>query len=362
MGLCASKNSAADAKLREEKAKSKELEKSIVQDQRQDQSVNKLLLLGAGESGKSTLFKQMITIYGKGFSTEDRKEYIHVVYSNVIHSMKTLIDQSERLIQKGITGTKILQKNAASKRFIEDMKDESMDKIIADHLTSLWHDPGIQKTYECRALYQLNDSTQYYLDKIHQIAVKDYLPSEQDILRSRVRTTGIVESNFVIDGNHFKMMDVGGQRNERKKWLHCFSGVTAILFVAALSEYDQVLFEDEETNRMVEALNLFDEICNYKVFKKTSMILFLNKRDLFAEKIKKVPLTKGCFPDYHGENSYDGASSFILEQFRARNRDGEKQIYPHLTCATDRDNVKVVFNAVKDTVIRRSLEEGGLIT
>jgi len=80
------------------------------------------------------------------------------------------------------------------------------------------------------------------------------------------------------------------------------------------------------------------------------------------KKIKKVPLTKGCFPDYHGENNYDAASSFILEQFRARNRDQEKQIYPHLTCATDRDNVKVVFNAVKDTVIRRSLEEGGLIT
>jgi len=110
-----------------------------------------------------------------------------------------------------------------------------------------------------------------------------------------VRTTGIVESNFVIDGNHFKMMDVGGQRNERKKWLHCFSGVTAILFVVALHEYDQVLFEDEETNRMVEALNLFDEICNYKVFKKTSMILFLNKRDLFAEKIQKSSINTWLF-------------------------------------------------------------------
>jgi len=295
MGLCASKD-AADAGLKDQKAKSKELERQMVAEQKADQQVNKLLLLGAGESGKSTLFKQMITIYGKGFSLEDRKEYIHVVYSNILLSMKTLCDQSDKLAQRGVPGTKIQPQHSASKKFIEDLKDETVDSKTAQHMTALWTDPGIQKTYEHRAMYQLNDSTRYFLEKIQEIGAKDYLPSEQDVLRSRVRTTGIVESNFLIDGNHFKMMDVGGQRNERKKWLHCFSGVTAILFVAALSEYDQVLFEDEETNRMVEALNLFDEICNYKVFKKTSMILFLNKRDLFAEKIQKVSLKKGLFP------------------------------------------------------------------
>ena len=84
------------------------------------------------------------------------------------------------------------------------------------------------------------------------------------------------------------MFDVGGQRNERKKWIHCFEGVTAVLFVAAISAYDQVLYEDENTNRMVEALNLFSEICNSNWFRDTAMILFLNKRDLFMEKIKKV--------------------------------------------------------------------------
>ena len=79
--------------------------------------------------------------------------------------------------------------------------------------------------------------------------------------------------------------DVGGQRNERKKWIHCFENVTAVIFVAALSEYDQVLYEDETTNRMTEALNLFDEICNSRWFRETSMILFLNKRDLFQAKV-----------------------------------------------------------------------------
>jgi hypothetical protein len=106
------------------------------------------------------------------------------------------------------------------------------------------------------------------------------------------------------------MFDVGGQRNERKKWIHCFESVTAVLFVAAISEYDQVLYEDENTNRMVEALNLFEEICNSRWFRETSIILFLNKRDIFSEKVAKVPLTV-CFPDYDGDNSYQHACDYI---------------------------------------------------
>ena len=93
------------------------------------------------------------------------------------------------------------------------------------------------------------------------------------------------------------------QRSERKKWIHCFEDVTAIIFCVAMSEYDQVLHEDETTNRMHESLKLFDSICNNKWFTDTSIILFLNKKDLFEEKIKKSPLTI-CFPEYSGECTF----------------------------------------------------------
>jgi len=109
--------------------------------------------------------------------------------------------------------------------------------------------------------------------------------------RCRVQTTGIHEHEFSIDNNIFRIVDVGGQRSERKKWIRCFEGVTCVVFVAAISTYDQVLFEDSETNRLHEALNLFEEVSNAEWFTKTSMILFLNKSDLYAKKIKKVPIT-----------------------------------------------------------------------
>lgn len=72
----------------------------------------------------------------------------------------------------------------------------------------------------------------------------DYLPTESDVLRARIKTTGIFETRFPMSQLMIHMFDVGGQRSERKKWIHCFEGVTLIIFCVALSEYDQVLLED----------------------------------------------------------------------------------------------------------------------
>lgn len=115
-----------------------------------------------------------------------------------------------------------------------------------------------------------------------------YLPNDQDILRSRVKTTGITETMFRVGELTYRLFDVGGQRSERKKWIHCFENVTALVFLVALSEYDQMLYEDESVNRMQgmlrsdfsnsqftvspEALTLFDSICNSRWFVKTSIV------------------------------------------------------------------------------------------
>lgn len=356
MSCCGGEKLTAEeaARRKAEAANSKRLEKDMTQDHNADQQINKLLLLGAGESGKSTLFKQMIQIYGKGYPEAERKNFIPIIYNNIIMSMKVLCQQSDSF-------QPVNDENLPAKKLIEDLKgDEEIDEPIAQALQALWADPGIQVTYDNRASYQLTDSTKYFLDLLPTICQPNYLPSEQDVLRSRVRTTGIVENDFEIESNQFKMYDVGGQRNERKKWIHCFENVTAVLFVAAISEYDQVLYEDENTNRIIEALNLFEEICNSRWFRETSMILFLNKRDLFAEKCQKVSLSV-CFPDYTGDDSYEAGAHFIQEQFESKNRNPEKQIYTHLTCATDTENIAVVFNAVKDIIIRKSLNEAGLV-
>lgn len=53
------------------------------------------------------------------------------------------------------------------------------------------------------------------------------------------------------------MVDVGGQRSERRKWIHCFENVTSIIFLVALSEYDQILFESEnEVSQPAPCVNI----------------------------------------------------------------------------------------------------------
>ncbi|KAI4466667.1 gtp-binding protein alpha subunit [Holotrichia oblita] len=127
-----------------------------------------------------------------------------------------------------------------------------------------------------------------------------------------------------------------------------------------MSEYDQVLHEDETTNRMQESLKLFDSICNNKWFTDTSIILFLNKKDLFEEKIRKSPLTI-CFPEYAGKaQEYGEAAAYIQAQFEAKNKSTTKEIYCHMTCATDTHNIQFVFDAVTDVIIANNLRNCGL--
>lgn len=157
-----------------------------------------------------------------------------------------------------------------------------------------------------------------------------------------------------------RLIDVGGQRNERKKWIHCFEGVTAIIFVSSLSEYDQKCYEDDSTNRMKESMLLFDEICNSRWFFDTSVILFMNKVDLFQQKVVQTDLSV-CFEDYTGGLNVENASAFIKSKYLDLNKHkDQKTVYCHFTCATDTEVMKKVFDSIKDIILQKSLVNSGL--
>ena len=339
--------------------RSKMIDRTLKADGQRDSKDVKLLLLGAGESGKSTIVKQMKIIHDNGFSPEERSQFKGVVYNNIVQSIQMIIKAMSRLeIEYGDPA------RSEDERQLFTLAGTSEEDVLTEELVGimkrLWEDKGVQKCFGRAREYQLNDSAGYYLSELGRIGAPDYCPSEQDVLRTRVKTTGIIETQFNFRDLHFRMFDVGGQRSERKKWIHCFEGVTAIIFCAALSAYDLVLAEDEETNRMKESLQIFDSICNNQWFVKTSIILFLNKKDLFAEKIKSSPLTV-CFPEYDGANTEEEAGAYIRGQFEELNgRKKGKELYSHFTCATDTSNIQFVFDAVTDVIIKINLENCGL--
>lgn len=227
--------------------RSKAIEKNLKEDGISAAKDVKLLLLGAGESGKSTIVKQMKIIHEDGFSGEDVKQYKPVVYSNTIQSLAAIVRAMDTLgIEYGDKERKADAKMVCD--VVSRMEDtEPFSPELLSAMMRLWGDSGIQECFNRSREYQLNDSAKYYLDSLDRIGATDYQPTEQDILRTRVKTTGIVETHFTFKNLHFRLFDVGGQRSERKKWIHCFEDVTAIIFCVALSGYDQVLHEDETT-------------------------------------------------------------------------------------------------------------------
>lgn len=201
-----------------------------------------------------------------------------------------------------------------------DARQVQLPPDLSNAIVALWADTGVQQAYRRSNEYQLNDSAAYYFNAISRIAGVAYTPTQEDVLRARVRTTGIIETSFHYKNVVFRMFDVGGQRSERRKWIQCFDDVTAVLFVSALSGYDMKLYEDQAINRVHESLTLFDAICNNRFFTSTSMILFLNKTDLFRKKLQNFPLEQ-YFPDYNGpKDNAEVAQEFILNMFLKANK------------------------------------------
>uniref|UniRef100_A0A3P8ZFV6 Guanine nucleotide-binding protein subunit alpha n=2 Tax=Esox lucius TaxID=8010 RepID=A0A3P8ZFV6_ESOLU len=336
-----------------------EIEKQLRRDKKDSRREFKLLLLGTGESGKSTFIKQMRIIHGAGYSEEDKRGFTRLVYQNIFTAMQTMIHAMETL--------QITYKSEDNQGHANIVIEVDVEKVTVftnpyvDAIKSLWNDPGIQECYDRKREYQLSDSAKYYLNALDRIAESSYVPTQQDVLRVRVPTTGIIEYPFDLQSVVFRMVDVGGQRSERRKWIHCFENVTSIMFLVALSEYDQVLVESDNENRMEESKALFRTIITYPWFKDSSIILFLNKIDLLQEKILFSHLVD-YFPEYDGpQRDPQAGKEFILKMFVDLNPDTDKIIYSHFTCATDTENIRFVFAAVKDFILQLNLQEYNLV-
>jgi hypothetical protein len=610
---------------------------------------HKLLLLGAGESGKSTIFKQLKILHCHGFNAEERGAFKPLIHANVLAAMQALLAFAD---ERAVPLRSDEARDAAAAVLQMPAHDTELTPALARLVELLWRDGGVQAAYARRSEFQLIDSAHFFFEHVQRIAAADFVPTDGDILTTRLRTTGIVEMEFTLQRAKFRVMDVGGQRSERKKWIHCFpaadaqlltnrgflflddvlacvdwrpqphdgtpvvsdwrgllvasydararrlvyrtprrlvvvaerqqrlvsfanaavdvvctdehqlyvctssdgkadfrkltaaallrkravvdtatfltaadggvarerplrvaardlvaygrslargevarigawaleqldgaasrrvaqawlraSGrdgalqcataqlrddavrlllhagfaatfeqqrggdawlvrcserrdvdasvrlcdasqtsettrtwcfdmssaahvndgfvvvrraravdaatrlvlsaslptvqgncfqdVTAVMFVAALSGFDLQLMECKHRNRMIESIELFDEIVNSVWFQNTAIVLFLNKADLFREKIeRKVPLR--LFPHFTGELTYENALSFIRAEYLQRNRDSGKQIYPHVTQATDTSNIKFVWDAVVDITLRNQITDMGL--
>jgi guanine nucleotide-binding protein G(i) subunit alpha len=355
----------------------------------------KLLLLGTGESGKSTVMKQMRIIYGDEYTRDELESYKITVQQNCVDFMETMC----KAVKNFSPGDAILQSEEYAAVALPDDASTGQYRTFpewtegyVEAMGTLWRHPTFKDAFSKRMEFQIIESTSEFLDRLDevdlpllfisfyftaaqnnltptppkivlfllfpQVADEDYVPTKADILGARLRTRGINEERLNIDGQVFCFFDVGGQRNERRKWMKIFDGVHGVVFIAALSEFNQTLWEANNVNRISEALTVFEEYVNKDEFENSAFILFLNKADLFRKKIEKTNLAEvPGYGDYKGKPfDYDDGVEYFTNKFLRRNliRDN---VFVHVTTATDTSSVGVVFNACKKVIVERNVED-----
>ncbi|KAM8822116.1 guanine nucleotide-binding protein G(olf) subunit alpha-like isoform 5-T7 [Synchiropus picturatus] len=399
----------------DEKAKreaNKKIERQLQRERQAYKATHRLLLLGAGESGKSTIVKQMRILHVDGFNAEEKQQKIQDIRKNVKDAIVTIVAAMNILtppISLADRDNQFRLDYIVSIAPLSDLEYSEPQALARwcprpqeffEHAQKLWEDDGVKACYERANEYQLIDCAQYFLDRLDAVRRPDYTPTDQDLLRCRVLTSGIFETRFQVDKVNFHMFDVGGQRDERRKWIQCFNGerpgrtwpqerethellprcadVTAIIFVAASSSYNMVIREDNSTNRLRESLDLFRSIWTNRFLKTISVILFLNKQDVLADKILagKSKL-EDYFPDYINytvptdavpdtdeDPNVTRAKFFIRDEFlriSTASGDGKHYCYPHFTCAVDTENIRRVFNDCRDIIQRMHLRQYELL-
>ncbi|GAA5908752.1 hypothetical protein JCM6882_008196 [Rhodosporidiobolus microsporus] len=357
MGACGSSEAGGGGPqpTMEEVSRSKGIDKQLRDDAQRQAKEVKMLLLGPGSSGKSTILKQMKVIHLDGFTSGETEAYRQQIFVNVRDGMRACLYLMDEL------GLEFIDTSLAASRNAVDVSDLREQEPFPSHLLTplkaMWKDTGLQAAVARASEATVPENIPYFYSELDRLFGANYTPTDQDILRCRQKTTGISETVFETRHLQYRLFDVGGQRSERKKWIHCFESVTAILFLAAISSYDQVLIEDRDSNQMQEALMLFDSICNSQWFTQTSVILFLNKVDVFKERILLSPI-KAHFPDYLGDDTdYNTAKEFFKDRFTKLNRSSSKEIYCHFTTAIDTSLVKVVMTSVYDIILNRNLND-----
>jgi len=316
----------------------------------------KLLLLGTGDSGKSTFCKQMQLLHREGFTEDKLRSIIPLLRVNTLDSMKILIKACNIW---SLTFTAEEQPEAEKVISTTNFTEE-----VAKSISLLWKSKAVRSALEQRHRMQLpggSSVTEYYVENAERFASPDFLPTIPDLLRVKFKTIGISELTFRVSGSEFLMIDVGGQRSERRKWLPLFNDITAIIYLVALNEYEMFLEEDNVTPRLDESLQLFQRLSGSQWLRKASMILFFNKYDIFQERIKERPL-KGCFEDYEEfEKKYTNLTEleksclYMKEKFISVFNGS--RLYMFFTCALDTDNCQKVFMAVRDTIVSLFIDE-----
>ena len=374
-----------------QKKVNKEIERQIEKDKLTYRRTHRVLLLGAGGSGKTTLMEQMRILHlERPFANEVKKQKILEIRRNIRYSMTKILNAMTSIDPP----LKCAEPDNTAKRkwYLEQVNKSGPDNFdysecFFDITEELWKDMGVQECFARSNEYELMDNAKYFLEKVDAVRQENFSPSAEDMLRANVITTGMSEMTFQVPSTwgteKFHVIDIGwscSQQQRRRKLIQCFEDLTAIIFLASSSSYDIALSEDKTENQLKKDLELFRSIVNNPWLRNVPILLFLNKQDLLEDKIRAGRhKLEDYFPDFvhyvippeaewelelrseTADKEFVRAKYFIRDAFLRISQQAHEEdkyalrrlhCYPYFTCAVDTENIRSVFNDCRDVIHR----------
>ncbi|KAH6912056.1 guanine nucleotide binding protein, alpha subunit [Coprinopsis sp. MPI-PUGE-AT-0042] len=262
-------------------------------------------------------------------------------------------------------------------RLNRDWEDEIAEQLesFREDIKALWEDSIVTEVLQRRKV-RLENQPGYFILDADRIASRFYRPTDDDVIRARLRTLGVQEYRYIFDhgrtvGQEWRLYDVGGTRSSRAAWYPFFEDVDAIIFLAyvpfcfLVSPFDEKLAEDKRVNRLEDSYLLWRSVCSCKLLQRTQLILFLNKCDLLQAKLSRGVRIRDSVPSYGDrKNDHTTATRYFQQHFKEIARQHspvQRPFYVHLTSVIDTRSTAVTLGAVEESILREHLRRADLM-
>jgi len=368
MGICISKGNVYPSTQEEKETNimiNKQLQEEAKIKEKNDNSTYKVLLLGPADSGKSTFLKQLRIINKMPLEENDIVNAKFCCMSNLLSSMKLICQNLNSLN---------ISYNPENSKYISVVLDK-VDNTLSEYKEKKTVPSDLMEA--CRVLYSnenaikecfkvgnkinLLDSAEYFMNKMDDLFNPNYIPSNDDILHQRNPTQQISETTIpILDStDKLSVFDFGGSRSQRLKWAAFFDNVDLMIYILAISAYDQNLLEDPTVNRLKDAEQLFKQLSRNKILWHKNIVIFFNKIDIFKKKLSTSPVSN-FYPDYTGGNDYAEAATYFAKKFIKLNANKNRTVSTHLTWATDTRHCSTIIKLTIQSLQQYALASAGL--